>query len=72
MCPNIREPRLSAKSGLQHILTSKVTDFSHDFLSSADIVVTSSAGCMCMRACVRPSEIVRAITCTFVHGFKND
>ena len=48
-----------------------------------DIVVTTSVLCMCVvrasvvrasvvRASVRPSEIVRAITRTFMHGFQNN
>ena len=42
------------------------------FLSSPlagkrDIVVTILVRCMC----VRPSEFVRTITCTIMHGFQN-
>ena len=52
-----------------------------DFLSSplagkGDIVVTILVWCMYMRLCVhasvRPSEFVRAITCTIMHGFQNN
>ena len=46
--------------------------------SERDIVVTTLVLCMCVRcAChmctcvVRPSGIVWAITCTFMHGFQN-
>ena len=48
------------------------------FLSSPlagkrDIVVTILFGvCACVRASVRPSGFVRAITCTFMHGFQNN
>ena len=36
-----------------------------------DVIVTISIRCICVRwACVRPSEFVRAITSTFMHGFQ--
>ena len=36
------------------------------------IVVTMTVRCMCVRQCVRPSEIVRTITSTIVVGFQNN
>ena len=49
------------------------------FLSSPlagkrDIVVTifSFGVCACIRASVRPSEFVRTVTCTIMHGFQNN
>ena len=38
-----------------------------------DIVVTISVWCMCVRrACMHQYGLVRAITCTFMHGFQNN
>ena len=40
--------------------------------SERDIVVTASVWCTCVRACMHPSRFIRAITCTFLHGFQNN
>ena len=54
--------------------------FHHLYDEVPDIVVATSVWCMPLHACVHacvvhmcvcPSRFVRAISCTFVHGFQN-